>query len=73
MNNKIKLTTLQSSTDNVVHLAVHVNSIKDNGVLYLTQSEYNILLPILRQGCLEQNAEFDATDDRSHLEYDYEY
>ena len=73
MDNKIKLTTLSTSTDNVVHLAVHVNSVKDNGILYLTQSEYDVLLPIIRQGCFEQNTEFEEQDERFHQEYDYEY
>ena len=73
MDNKIKLTTLSTSTDNVVHLAVHVNSVKDNGILYLTQSEYDVLLPIIRQGCFEHNTEFEEQDERFHQEYDYEY
>lgn len=73
MDNKIKLSTLPSSTDHVVHLAVHVNSVKDNGVLYLTQKEYDVLLPVLRQGCIEHNVEFEENDERFQQEYDYEY
>ena len=73
MNNKLKLTTLSSSTDSVVHLAVHINSIKDNGVLYLTKSEYDVLLPILRQGCFEHGTEFEEQDDRFSQQYDHEY
>ena len=72
MINKIKLSTLPSSTDNVVHAALHVNSEKDNGVLYLTQKEYDVLLPILRQGCVQQDAEFEEHDERTQ-EFDYEY
>jgi hypothetical protein len=73
MINKIKLNTLPSSTDSVVHLAVHVNSEKDNGVLYLTQSEYDIILSVLRQGAFTQDVEFEELDQRSTQEYDYEY
>lgn len=73
MINKIKLSTLQSSTNNVVHLAIHVNSEKDNGILYLTQNEYDVLLPILRQGCFTQEVEFEESDERATAEYDYEY
>lgn len=73
MTNKIKLSTLSSSTSNIVHLAVHVNTEKDNGVLYLTQSEYDILLPALRQGCIEQEIEFEEADQRETQQYDYEY
>ena len=72
MINKIKLSTLPSSTDNVVHAALHVNSEKDNGVLYLTQKEYDVLLPILRHGCVQQDAEFEEHDERTQ-EFDYEY
>ena len=73
MINKIKLSTLPSSTDNVVHAALHVNSEKDNGVLYLTQREYDVLLTILRQGCFAQDVEFEEQDERRHQEFDYEY
>lgn len=73
MINKIKLSTLPSSTDSVVHAALHVNSEKDNGVLYLTQSEYDVLLPILQQGCFAQDVEFEEQDERLHQEFDYEY
>jgi hypothetical protein len=68
---RIKLSTLPTSNTNAVHAELYVNSDRDNGVLYLTQSEYDLLIPVLRAGCLETGVEFDEQDDRNS-EYEYE-
>ena len=68
--NRIKMSTLPTSNSNVVHAELCVNSDRDNGVLYLTQTEYDLLLPVLRAGCVEHGVEFDEQDNRTN---DYEY
>ena len=69
---RIKLSTLPTSNTNAVHAELCINSDKDNGILYLTQSEYDLLIPVLRSGCLETGVEFDHRDNRTNPEYEYE-
>ena len=68
---RIKLSTLPTSNNNVLHAEVCVNSDRDNGVLYLTQAEYDILLPVLKSGCRDNGVEFEELDNRT-TEYEYE-
>lgn len=73
MISKIKLSTLPSSTNSAVHVAVFVDSIKDNGILYLTDSEYESFVEIVRAGCIDKNIHFESHDERNQYQSDYEY
>jgi hypothetical protein len=74
--NTIKLVT-HSATGNALHVAIHVNSEKDSGMLYLTQAEYDILAKVLEAGA-EDNEEVEVSidssaTDSSYDEYEYDY
>ena len=72
----IKLVT-QADMGKALHVAVHINSEKDVGMLYLTEDEYNILVKVLEAGIGAVDG-VSITNDNSAVdpvydEYEYNY
>ena len=74
--NTIKLVT-QADMGKALHVAVHVNSEKDVGMLYLTEDEYNVLVKVLEAGVSETDITSITIDnsavDPVYDEYEYDY
>lgn len=67
-HNNIVLNIQNTSSDKVVHVAVHVNSLKDNGVLYFTDSEWEAFLEMVQSS----DAMVEVNDQR-YVGYEEEY
>lgn len=69
MKNNIKLNILSTSSEKAVHVAVCVNSSKDNGILYLTEAEWEVFSNAIQ---MSPSVHVDVEDER-HVDYDEEY
>ena len=67
-HNNIVLNIQNTSSDKVIHVAVHVNSLKDNGVLYFTNNEWESFLEVMQNS----NAVVEVNDQR-YVGYEEEY
>lgn len=67
-NNNIVLNILNTSSNNIVHVSVHVNSPKDNGILYFTESEWESFFDAMQSS----DALVELNDQR-YVGYEEEY
>ena len=74
--NTVKLVT-QADMGKALHVALHINSKKDCGMLYLTEDEYKVLVKVLQDG-VKANDNVSLIIDHSAVdpvydEYEYDY
>ena len=69
MKDNIKLNILNTSSSIAIHVAVCVNSVKDNGILYFTESEWEVFRDAL---WTSPTVHVEVVDNR-HTTYDEEY
>lgn len=69
MKDNIKLNILNTSSSIATHVAVCVNSEKDNGVLYFTETEWDVFRNAIQ---MSPTVHVEVEDER-HVTYDEEY
>lgn len=69
MKDNIKLNILNTSSEVATHVAVCVNSEKDNGILYLTEAEWDVFRNAIQ---MSPAVHVDVEDERCSA-YDEEY
>ena len=74
--NTVKLVT-QADMGKALHVALHINSEKDAGMLYLKEDEYKVLIKLLESGatgCVDISVVIDnSAIDPVYDEYEYDY
>ena len=69
MKDNIKLNILNTSSSVATHVAVCVNSQKDNGILYFTEAEWEVFRNAIQ---LSPLVHVEVEDER-HVDFDEEY
>lgn len=69
MKDNIKLNILSTSSEQAVHVAVFVNTERDNGILYFTDREWTAFRNAIQTSA---SAHVEINDER-HVAYDEEY